>query len=98
MSATEIEQFQKDLLLSVKQMNNGEAARTTKIILPLALEARTKLKMTQKKFADFIGVSIRTLQDWEQGRRNPNKTAITLLMITLDTPSIVAKITSNFAK
>ncbi len=34
---------------------------------------RLKLNMTQKVFADYFGVSARTVQDWEQGRRVPSR-------------------------
>ena len=36
-------------------------------------EIRHKLGLTQKQFAEKLDVSIRTLQHWEQGTRNPNK-------------------------
>ena len=34
---------------------------------------RHKFGLTQKQFAEKLGVSIRTLQHWEQGDRNPNR-------------------------
>ncbi len=75
----EMEQFQKDLLNSVRQMKNGKAARTTEVTLSAAAEARAKVGVSQNAFAQLLGVSLRTLQDWEQGRRQPNGAAQTCL-------------------
>ena len=66
---SEIEKFQRDLLESVQQMKRGEAARTTQVKLPEAADARAKIGLSQQAFAQLLGVSARTLQDWEQGRR-----------------------------
>ena len=34
-------------------------------------EARLEAELTQAKMADFIGIPLRTIQDWERGRRTP---------------------------
>lgn len=71
----EMENFQKDLLASVRQMKAGKAARKTEVTLSAAAaaaaEARAKIGVSQSAFAELLGVSLRTLQDWEQGRRRP---------------------------
>ena len=51
---------------------------------------RSKLHMSQSAFAGLLGVSIRTLQDWEQGRRNPQGPAIALLRIAEQHPEVFA--------
>lgn len=51
---------------------------------------RSKLKMSQSAFAGLLGVSMRTLQDWEQGRRTPQGPAIALLRIAEQHPEVFA--------
>ena len=75
---SELEKFQSDLLESVKQMRRGQAARVTKVKVPEAAEARARVGLSQQAFATLLGVSPRTLQDWEQGRREPTGAAKTL--------------------
>jgi putative transcriptional regulator len=82
----EMESFQKDLLASVRQMKAGEAARTTEVRLSAAAEARAKVGVSQSVFAELLGVSLRTLQDWEQGRRQPAGAARTLLRVASQHP------------
>ncbi|MBN8764063.1 MAG: transcriptional regulator [Thiobacillus sp. 63-78] len=82
----EMERFQKDLLESVRQMKAGKAARTTKVTLSPIAEARNRLGMSQSELAALMGVSPRTLQDWEQGRRKPTGAAQTLLRVAIAHP------------
>ncbi|CAG4887873.1 helix-turn-helix domain-containing protein [Paraburkholderia gardini] len=77
----ELEQFQADLLKSVRDMKTGRAARVTKIEPTAAALARAKVGLSQSAFAALLGVSTRTLQDWEQGRRQPTGAAQTLLRV-----------------
>ena len=83
---SEIQKFQSDLLESVKQMRRGKAARVTKVKLPEAAEARASVGLSQQEFAILLGVSARTLQDWEQGRRKPTGAAQTLLRVAIAHP------------
>ena len=86
---SELEKFQADLLRSVKQMRRGQAARVTKIAVPAAAAARAKTGLSQQDFANLLGVSMRTLQDWEQGRREPTGAAKTLLKVATTHPKIL---------
>ena len=86
---TEMKKFQKDLLESVKQMRRGHAARVTKVKLPAAAEARASTGLSQQEFARLLGVSPRTLQDWEQGRREPTGAAKTLLKVAVKHPKLL---------
>lgn len=85
----EMEQFQNDLLASVRQMKTGKAARLTAVEVSAATEARNRVGMSQSEFAKLLGVSVRTLQDWEQGRREPSGAAKTLLRIASQNPEAV---------
>jgi putative transcriptional regulator len=49
---------------------------------------RTKLKLSQSAFAGLMGVSLRTVQDWEQGRRKPSGPAVALLRIAEQKPEV----------
>lgn len=85
----EMEQFQNDLLASVRQMKSGKAERVTTVEVSAATEARNRVGMSQSEFARLLGVSVRTLQDWEQGRREPSGAAKTLLRIASQNPEAV---------
>lgn len=85
----EMEQFQNDLLESVRQMKTGKAAQITEVPLTTAAEARRQVGLSQSEFAALLGVSVRTLQDWEQGRREPSGAARTLLRIAATNPKAV---------
>ena len=88
----EMEQFQNDLLESVRQMKAGKAARVTDLPLTTAAEARRQVGLSQSEFAALLGVSVRTLQDWEQGRREPSGAAKTLLRIAATNPKAVLEV------
>jgi putative transcriptional regulator len=49
---------------------------------------RTRLKLSQSAFAGLMGVSLRTVQDWEQGRRKPSGPAVALLRIAEQKPDV----------
>ncbi|PMS23166.1 transcriptional regulator [Trinickia dabaoshanensis] len=82
----ELEQFQADLLRSVQEMKAGKSARITKVEPTMASLARAKIGLSQSAFAALLGVSVRTLQDWEQGRREPTGAAKTLLRVAVAHP------------
>jgi putative transcriptional regulator len=68
----EMQQFQDDFLASVRQMKEGKKSRITTAEPTLAALARAKVAMTQVAFSQLLGISVRTLQEWEQGRRSPS--------------------------
>ena len=51
-------------------------------------EIRAKLNLSQAAFAGLMGVSLRTVQDWEQGRREPSGPAKALLRIAEQRPEV----------
>lgn len=89
---SEMKKFQQDLLESVRQMKRGEAARTTQVQLPAAAYARAQVGLSQQDFAHLLGVSARTLQDWEQGRREPTGAAKTLLRVAVAHPEVLREL------
>ncbi len=81
-----------ELLESVTQMKSGRASRTHKVELLPVVSARIKSGLSQSDFAKLLGVSVRTLQDWEQGRRQPSGAAKTLISIAERRPDILKEI------
>jgi putative transcriptional regulator len=50
---------------------------------------RTRLRLSQNKFAELLGISVKTLHNWEQGRRKPTGAARVLLRVATRHPEIV---------
>lgn len=73
-------------LKSVREIKAGRRGPTHKIKVSPILAARTKTELSQAQFAKLLGVSVRTLQDWEQGRREPSGAAKTLIRIAARRP------------
>jgi putative transcriptional regulator len=82
----------EELLQVVRDMKRGRAARTSKVEAPVATAARAKTGLTQAQFATLLGVSVRTLQEWEQGRRDPSSSAKALLLIALRHPEVLREL------
>lgn len=75
-----------ELLASVREMDmltqgKKTAARVTAFPEPEVKAIREKTGLSQNRFAMLIGVSKRTLENWEQGRRHPTGPAKALLRI-----------------
>ena len=77
------------LLQSVREMKAARAARVTKIEPNEVVEARQKTGLSQAEFAEVLSISKRTLQEWEQGRRQPSGAAQTLIRIARQHPEVV---------
>jgi putative transcriptional regulator len=79
-----------ELLQSVREMKAGQG----RIVFSPAIEARQKTGLSQAKFAALLGVSVRTLQGWEQGRKQPSGAARTLLAIARTNPKAVLAVST----
>jgi len=80
-----------EILAGVRQLKRGQKGRVTTIASISGIRERTGL--SQMKFAELLGVSVRTLQDWEQGRRSPSGAARTLLLIAAKNPEAIVAVT-----
>ena len=82
-------------LEDIKAWRKGEKAlRTTTVSLPRAVDVsviRTGLGLSQEQFALLMGVSVATLRNWEQGRRQPHGSARSLLRIAAVEPAAVLR-------
>ena len=54
-------------------------------------DIRNRLNISQEQFAAYFGVSVRTIQEWEQGRRTPTATARNFLRVIAYNPMLVQK-------
>jgi putative transcriptional regulator len=74
-----------DIITAIREMKAGKG----RVVLSPATEARKNMGMSQSQFAALLGVSVRTLQGWEQGRKQPSGAARTLLAIASTNPDAV---------
>lgn len=81
-----------ELLQSVREMKAGKGQVVARVDLPAVTLARMKSGLSQAHFAKLLGVSVRTLQDWEQGRRQPSGAARTLIMIAEHKPHVLQQV------
>jgi putative transcriptional regulator len=79
-----------EILKGLREIKRGEFGRV--INVPDVSKTRKKTGLSQARFAQLLGVSIRTLQDWEQGRRVPSGAARTLLVIAAKNPRALMEV------
>ena len=87
------EELGAQLLRSVREMKAGLRGRVH-AFEPGIAEAREHVGLSQAAFAALLGVSVRTLQDWEQGRREPSGAAKTLIKVARLHPEVLLKLAS----
>lgn len=76
------------LLASVKQMRAGQGT----VVHSPVTQVRAASGLSQMRFAQLMGVSVRTLQEWEQGQRQPSGAAQTLLMVAQRRPEVLREL------
>lgn len=82
----------EEILQGVRDIKAGRIGRRYTTESYPIVRAREKSGLSQAEFAQLLGVSIRTIQDWEQGRREPNAAARTLIKVAELHPSVLRKI------
>jgi putative transcriptional regulator len=80
-----------EILRSIRDMKAGKG----KVVLSHAAEARSATGLSQSQFAALLGVSVRTLQGWEQGRKQPSGAARTLLTIARENPQALLAVANK---
>lgn len=79
------------LLNSVREMKTGKSARVTQVTPNAVAAARLKTGLSQMQFAKALHISARTLQEWEQGRRQPSGAAQALIQIAFKHPEVITE-------
>ena len=80
----------QEILESIRQLKRGDRGRIMKV--PSVTSIREKTGLSQLRFAELLGVSVPTLQDWEQGGRAPSGAARTLLVIAEKNPRALLEV------
>ena len=79
-----------EILEGLRELNRGDVGRVVNVPSVSAIRERTGL--SQAKFSALLGVSVRTLQEWEQGRRAPSGAARALLMVAAKNPQALLEV------
>ncbi len=82
----------QETLNAVRDIKAGNIGHVETVELPPVVEARQKTGLSQSRFAELLGVSLRTLQDWEQGRRKPSRAAMSLIQIAKQRPDVLHEV------
>ena len=82
----------QETLEAVRDLKAGKVGHIETVELPPVVEARQNVGLSQSRFAELLGVSVRTLQDWEQGRRKPSRAAISLIQIAKQRPDVLHEV------
>ena len=79
-----------EILEGIREIKRGEVGRV--VTFPPVAETRARVGLSQLEFARLLGVSVRTLQEWEQGRRSPSGPARMLLAIAHKNPELLLEV------
>lgn len=98
LNARELKEFEKgrdidaEILQAIEEMRSGVALVEHVIQIPDVVAARQKTGLSQSTFAELLGISKRTLQEWEQARKTPSKAAQSLIKIAMKHPEILREL------
>ncbi|MDN5942401.1 MAG: helix-turn-helix domain-containing protein [Nitrospira sp.] len=84
MRKTKARNIGNEILHGLRELKRGSIGRV--LTHPPVAETRARVGLSQIEFARLLGVSVRTLQEWEQKRRIPSGPARTLLAIAHKNP------------
>ena len=82
----------QETLDAVRSIKAGKVGHVETVQLLPVVEARQKAGLSQSRFAELLGISVRTLQDWEQGRRKPSRAAMSLIQIAKQRPDVLREV------
>ncbi|HOT30041.1 MAG TPA: helix-turn-helix domain-containing protein [Candidatus Ozemobacteraceae bacterium] len=78
-----------EILEGLREIKQGGGRRFAAEGLTDIRDIREKMSLSQSAFAALLGVSLRTLQDWEQGRRQPTGAARSLILVAQARPEVL---------
>jgi putative transcriptional regulator len=82
----------KEILDGLQEIKTG-GGRRYRVTPPDEIRCiRERVGVSQLRFAQMLGISLRTLQDWEQGRRRPNQAAQSLLAVAAKRPDVMHEV------
>jgi putative transcriptional regulator len=81
-----------EALQGVRDLKAGKYGRRYGVESCPVATAREKVGLTQAEFASLLGVSVRTLREWEQGRRQPTGAARTLIRVAESHPEVLREL------
>ena len=83
----------QEILDSIREIKAGKVGRVTVVMEPTDIKkVRKNMGVTQVSFAALMNISVRTVQDWEQGRRQPKGPAQSLLAIAARRPDVMQEV------
>jgi len=82
----------QEVLDGAREIKSGGGKRSVVEPRSPIVRARLKAGLTQEQFAALLGVSRRTLEQWEQGRRKPSQAAKTLIKVAELYPEVLREI------
>ncbi len=85
----------QEILQGIRDIKSGRVGRRFTVGSFAIVRAREKSGLSQSQFAALLGVSVRTLQEWEQGRREPSAAAQTLIKVAKKHPKVLREIATS---